>query len=181
VIQELFFASQAWASAAPGEHHGPSVHEIWFPLINFLIFAFIIVRFALPAVKGYLRSRREQVVTTLEEASARKRQAEALVNEYRSRLAALESEVAALTQSLRHDGELLRDRTVEEAKAAANKIKEDARLVADQEFNMARQKLFAEMAARAEAAARELAARHVSAADHGRLAQEFMHNIGQTR
>ena len=49
---EFLFSAQAWASSAAAEHHGPSIHEIWFPVGNFLIFAFIIVRFALPPVRG---------------------------------------------------------------------------------------------------------------------------------
>jgi hypothetical protein len=53
--------------------------------------------------------------------------------------------------------------------------------LADQEFNVARQKLLEEMAHGAEAAARESAQQNLSAADHGRLAEEFIHNIGQTR
>jgi F-type H+-transporting ATPase subunit b len=181
VIYDFIFAAQAWASEAGAEHHGPSINEIWFPLINFLIFAFIIVWFALPAVKSYLRSRREEIVVTLEEAAARKQQAENLVNDYRSRLAGLEKEVAALTQSLRQDGELLKSRLLEEARAAAAKIRDDARLLANQEFAMARQKLFAELAERAEAAARELAQANMSAADHARLADDFIQQVGQAR
>jgi F-type H+-transporting ATPase subunit b len=179
VIYDLLFAAPAWAAA--GEHHAPSIHEIWFPLANFLIYAFIIARFALPAVRNFLQARRQQVVATVEEASAKKQQAEAFVQDYRARLAGLEKEVAAISLSLRNDGELLKNRLLDEARKLAGKIKEDARLLANQEFNMARQKLLEEMADRAEAAARESARRNLSAADHGRLVEEFMQGIGQAR
>jgi F-type H+-transporting ATPase subunit b len=178
VIYDLLFSAQAWASSAAAEHHGPSINEIWFPLINFLIYAFIIARYALPPARSFLQSRRQEVVTSIEEASAKKRQAEAFVNEYRARLAGLEKEVAAILASLREDGELLKNKLLEEAKMLAVKIKEDAHLLADQEFRVARQKLLQEMADRAEAAARELARRNISAADHARLVEEFVQNIG---
>ena len=181
MIYVFSFAAEAWASSAAGEHHGPSIHDIWFPLANFLIYAFIIVRFALPAVRSFLQSRRQEVVATLEDASAKKRQAEAFVNEYRARLAVLEKEAAAILVSLRGDGELLKSRLLEEARMLAGKIKEDARLLADQEFNVARQKLLEEMADRAESAARDLAHNNLSAADQGRLVEDFIHNIGQAR
>ena len=181
IFYEFFFAAQAWASAAAGEHHGPSIHEIWFPLGNFLIYAFIIARYALPAARGFLNSRRQEVVATIEEAAAKKQQAEAFVSEYRARLAGLDNEVAALIAALRQDGELLQNKLVEEGKTLAAKIKEDARFLADQEFNMARQKLREEMADRAEAESRALAERNLSAADHGRLVEDFIQNIGQTR
>jgi F-type H+-transporting ATPase subunit b len=181
VIYDFLFAAQAWASSAAGEHHGPSIHEIWFPLANFLIYAFILVRFALPAVLSFLRSRRQEVVAAIEDASAKRRQAEAFVQDYRARLAGLEKEIAAVSVSLRQDGELLKNKLLEEANVLAGKIKEDARLLADQEFNVARQKLLEEMADRAEAAARDLARRNLSAADQGRLVEEFMQSVGQAR
>ena len=101
---EFLFSAQAWASSA-AEHHGPSIHEIWFPVGNFVIFAFIIVRYALPPVRGFLQSRRAEVLATIEELSAKNRQAETLVQDYRGRLAVLDKEVAALQASLRDDGE----------------------------------------------------------------------------
>jgi F-type H+-transporting ATPase subunit b len=181
IFYEFFFAAQAWAASGASEHHGPSIHEIWFPLGNFLIYAFIIARYALPAVRGFLNSRRQEVVATIEEASAKKQQAEAFVREYRARLAGLDNEAAAIIASLRQDGELLKNKLLEEAKTLAAKIKEDARFLADQEFNVARQKLREEMADRAEAESRALAQRNLSAADQGRLVEDFIQNIGQTR
>jgi hypothetical protein len=41
--------------------------------------------------------------------------------------------------------------------------------------------LLEEMAERAEAAARESARRNLTAADHGRLVEAFVQNIGQAR
>jgi F-type H+-transporting ATPase subunit b len=181
VIYEFFLGAQAWASAAAGEHHAPSIHEIWFPLANFLIYALILLRFGLPAVRGFLQTRRQEVVATVEAAAAKKQQAEAFVNEYRARLAGLEKEVGSIRASLREDGEILRNKLLEEARILAAKIKEDARFLADQEFNMARQKLREEMADRAEVASRELAQRHLSAADQGRLVEDFIQNIAEAR
>jgi F-type H+-transporting ATPase subunit b len=181
VIYNLFFTAQAWASSAAGEHHAPSIHDIWFPLGNFLIYAFVIARYALPPVRAFLKSRQREVLATIEETAAKKQQAEAFVEEYRARLAGLDKEVAALLASLRDDGETLKTRLLEEAKMLAARIREDARLLADQELNVARQKLLEEMADRAEAAARELAQRNISAADQERLVEEFIQNIGQAR
>jgi F-type H+-transporting ATPase subunit b len=181
VIHELFFAGQAWASSAAAEHPGPSIHEIWFPLINFLIYAFIILRFALPPVRSFLQSRREQVATTIAEGLAKKQQAEAFVMEYRARLANLEKEIAQILASLREDGELLKHRLLEEGRMLSDKIREDARLLSEQEWRMARQKLLEEMADRAEAAARELARRQLTAADQSRLVEEFIQGVGYTR
>lgn len=178
---ELFFTAQAWASSAAGEQHGPSIHEIWFPLGNFLIFAFIIARYALPPVRAFLQSRRAEVLATVEESAAKKHQAEVFVAEYRGRLANLDKEIAALQASLRDDGERAKEKLLDEALRLAAKIQEDARFLADQEVKMARQKVREEMAGRAEAAARELVQRNLSPADQGRLVDDFIQHIGQAR
>jgi len=62
-VADFFSTAQAYASAAAeAEHHTPSINDIWFPLINFLIYAFIIVKFALPLIRDFLKTRREEIV-----------------------------------------------------------------------------------------------------------------------
>ena len=176
---EIFAVAQVWASAAEAEHHAPSINDIWFPLANFLIFAFIIVRYALPLVRSFLQSRRDAVLVTVREAAAKKQRAEALVQEYRGRLARAEQESQAIVDSLRAEGEREKAKLLSEAQTLAAKIKEDARFLADQEVRIARQKIREEMAAEAEARARALVQQNLSAADQGRLIEDFIQGIGQ--
>jgi F0F1-type ATP synthase membrane subunit b/b' len=68
-----------------------------------------------------------------------------------------------------------------ETQALATKIREDARFLADQEANAARQRVRQELADRAEAAARDLVQKNIAPPDHSRLAQEFIQNIGSAR
>jgi F-type H+-transporting ATPase subunit b len=181
-VADFFSTAQAYASAAAeGEHHGPSINDIWFPLVNFLIYAFIIVKFALPLIRDFLKTRREEVVAKIAEASAKKQAAEALVRDYRSRLAGLDKEVQSLRAALREDGEREKSRLVSEALATAVKIKQDANFLADQEVKTARQKLREGMADEAEATARQLIERNISAADQIRLADDFLRSLGQSR
>jgi F-type H+-transporting ATPase subunit b len=178
---ELMGAAQAWASATEAEHHAPSINDIWFPLGNFLIFAFIIVRFAFPLVRDFLQTRREEVLTTLKEASAKKQQAEALVQDYQRRLARLDQEVQSIQTELRVEAEREGTKLLGEAQTLAAKIKEDAGFLADQEVRMARQRIREEMASQAVAAARELVQRRLSSADQVRLVDDLIQRIGQVR
>jgi F-type H+-transporting ATPase subunit b len=181
-VVEFFMTAQAWASAAAeAEHHAPSINDIWFPLANFLIYAFILVKFAFPLVRDFLKSRRDDVASTLSQASAKKQAAEALVNEYRAKLAGLDTEVQSILASLRQEGEREKNKLVSEAQATAVKIKEDANFLADQEVKMARQKLREEMAELAAATARQLVERNLSGADQNRLVDDFIQTIGQSR
>ncbi|HXG51904.1 MAG TPA: ATP synthase F0 subunit B [candidate division Zixibacteria bacterium] len=170
----------AWASAA-GEAHEPSPGGILFPAINFLLYAGVLAYYALPLVLDYLRTRREEISAALEDAAESKQRAEAALAEYRSRLARLGEEAAALQASLRTDGEREKARLLNEATALAAKIREDARFLGEQEVKVARQQIRSEMAERAAATARTLIEQHMSEADRERLVEDFMQEIGQVR
>ena len=179
-ILDLLTPAQAWA-AGGAEHHGPSINDIWFPLGNFLIYAFILVKFALPLVRDFLKTRRDEVVSTIAQAAAKKQSAQTLVSDYKVKVAGLDKEIESMRAALRDEGEREKARLVSEAAALAVKLKEDAQFLADQEVKIARQQVRQEMANQAEAAARALVQRHLSAADQNRLAEEFIQSIGQTR
>ena len=178
---DLFTAANAWASAAGAEHHTPAIGEVVFPAINFIIYAAVLYYFALPAVRNLLRSRREEIVTTIAQASAKKQQAEALVNEYRAKIARVDQEAQSIQASRRDEAEREKAKMLGEAEVMAAKVREDARFLADREVGIAREKIRGELATQAEAVARELVQRNISAADQGRLAQEFIQHIGQAR
>ena len=178
---DLFMASNAWASAAGAEHHVPTIGEVVLPAINFVIYAAVIYYFALPAVRNLLRSRREEIVTAIAQASAKKQQAEALVNEYRAKIAGVDQEVHAIQASRRAEAEREQAKMLSEAEAMAVKTREDARFLADREVIIAREMLREEVANQAETMARDLVRRNISAADQARLAQEFIQHIGQAR
>src|SRR5918999_5237478 len=90
-----FSVAEAWA-AGGAEHHSPEISGIIFPVLNFLIYAGIIYYFAVPLVRSFLKARHDEVLATVTEAAARKRRAEASVQDYRNRLAKLEQETKSI-------------------------------------------------------------------------------------
>jgi F-type H+-transporting ATPase subunit b len=180
-ILDLFATANAWASAAGAEHHTPSIGEVVLPAINFIIYAGIIYYYAVPLVRNILRSRRDDIVSTIVQASAKKQQAEAQVNEYRSKLAGVAQEVQSILVSLGQEAQREKEKIVTEAQALAARLREDARFLADREVDVARERIREELASQAEALARVLVQRNISPADQSRLAQEFLSQIGQTR
>ena len=178
---EILSVAQAWASAAEAEHHAPSITQILFPLGNFLIYAYIIKRFALPVVRDFLRSRRAEILTSIESAAQSKKQAEVVVSSYQAKLAGIQREVDAIQAELRADGEREKSKLIAEAESLAAKIRDDAVFLADQEVKTARQKIRFDMAVEAESTARELIRRHLLPGDQDRLAEDFIQSIGRTR
>ena len=177
-VLELFTAASAWASAAGAEHHTPPISDVIFPTLNFLIYVFILVKFALPLVRSFLQSRHEEVLSAITLASAKKQQAEALVRDYQTKLAGLDKETEAIQTEMRDEGEREKSKLLSEARALALKIKDDAQFLAEQEVKIARQKIREEMANHAEATARELVQSNLTAADQSRLVQDFIQDIG---
>lgn len=177
---DLVFTAQAWA-AGGGAHHETHISEVIFPAINFLIYAFIIAKYAVPPVRNLLRSRRDEVVATVAQASAKKRQAEAMVSEYRAKVAGLEDETRSIETSWREEAEKEKAKLLADGRRQAAKIKEDAEFLAEQELKVARQRIREEMAEQAAAAARLLVQRHFSAADQNRLVAQFIQDLGRAR
>ena len=101
-LWELLFQAQAWAaSGAEGEGHAASVTQLIFPLINFLIFLYLLKRYLLPFAKDYLRSRRAGIAAAVKEAEEAKQRAEALLRDYRSRIVRLDDETREIREALR--------------------------------------------------------------------------------
>jgi len=176
---DLVRLGEVWAASTSGEHHAPSINQIWFPLVNFLIFAFLIKIYVLPLVRNYLRSRRAEVLDAIKAAAANKQRAEALVQDYKARLARLNEESLAIQQGLHAEAEREKAKLLHEADALAAKVRNDARFLADQEIKVAKQQVRHEMAETAKARAIELVRRHITAADQTRLVEDFLENIGR--
>jgi len=178
---EVFSVAKAWASAAGAEHHAPDISGIIFPLLNFLIYVGVIYYFALPLVRRFLRSRRDEVVATITAAETRKQRAKALVEDYERRLANLDQEGQSIQELLKTEGEREKARLISEAELMATKIKSDAEFLAEQEIKIAKQQVLEEMAERAKVLATDLVRRHISPADQARLVEEFIQQVGQVR
>ena len=169
------------APAAAAEEHAPAIGQLLFPLINFLIFVYLLKRYALPLARDYLKSRREQVIAALKESGESKRRAEALVHDYKSRLQRIDQEARGIRDALKAEGEREKARLMAEAAEAAARIKADADFLTEQETKLARQELRREIARAAQAAAGKIVQDNLTAADRRRMVEEFLSEVGGTR
>jgi len=184
IFLDLFTTAQLWASEAAShgaEHHAPPITDVIFPALNFLIYAFIIFKYAIPPIRSFLQSRRAEVIATVAQVSAKKAAAQALVAEYKAKLAAVDQQLQSLHATLTAEGERDKAKLLADASVMAAKINDDVRILADQEVKMARQKIREEMAIQAEATARALLQRNLAVDDQNRLAEEFIQSIGQAQ
>lgn len=178
----ILFLAEALAAPPPGvEGHAASVTQLIFPLINFLIFLYLVKRFLFPFLRDHLRSRREEILAALKEADEGRERAEVLGRDYRGRLGRLDEETKEIREALRAEGVRERAKLLSEAEDIAVKIKADADFIAEQEVKMARVQVREEMARIAQAAAEKVVQSHLTSADQRRLVEEFVRGVEQVR
>ena len=179
-LLELFSLVPAWA-AEEAAHEAPAISELLFPLLNFVLYVYLIKRWVIPGVLDFLRARRQQVLTSIEGATESKQKAEAIVKDYKARLDRSAEEIQEIEVLFQTEGEREKTKLLEEGERLVAKIKEDAALLAEHEVKVARQRIREEMADRAEVTAKELIQRYLSPADQSQLFADFIQNIGQVR
>jgi F-type H+-transporting ATPase subunit b len=177
----VLFLLRAAPAIAAEEEHAASIGELTFPLINFLIFLYLIKRFALPLVRDYFKGRHTAIADAVREANEARERADALVRDYRNRLAQLGQEIQAIREALRADGEKEKARLLAEADEVRARINADADFLADQEARLARQELRREIVGAARAAAEKLVKDDLTAADQKRIVSDFLSEVGAAR
>jgi F-type H+-transporting ATPase subunit b len=181
LLPALFLALICAAPAVAAEEHAASINELVFPLINFLIFLYLIKRFLLPVAREHLRGRREEIASAVKEADEARKQAEAMLSDYKNRLARLNEETKSILDAFRAEGEREKSKLLTEADELGKRLNADADLLTEQEIRSARQELRREIARAARAAAERLVQENLDAADRQRLLADFLSEVGEAR
>ncbi|MFQ5916383.1 MAG: hypothetical protein ACE5I0_01080 [Candidatus Binatia bacterium] len=177
---ELILSAQVWAASSTGaEAHSAPITHLIFPLINFLIFFYLLKRFLIPLIKNHLRTRREGILNAVKTADEDKERAEAVLRDYRGRLTRLDEETKEIRETLRTEGEREKAKLLREAEELALKIRGDANFLAQQEEKVARQQLREEIARKAQEAAERAIRANIRATDQERLIDEFLVGVGE--
>lgn len=162
------------------EHGGPppGVGDLFWPVLNFALFAWLVTRFLGAGIREYFRARTERLRDELAAGVRARAEAEAL----RGRLTRDVADLPALRERLRSDLRAAAERVQEEllagGRAAAARIRQDARLVAEQELAAAGATLRAELIDEAVRRAVELIRGVTRPEDQERFVREFVAAAG---
>jgi F-type H+-transporting ATPase subunit b len=132
----LLVAEPALAASA-GDGHGFPWAAFITSLINLAIFVAIIYKFAGGNIAEFFKNRRETLVHDLEEARKLREEADARLEEYTTRLDALEDERKRLLEEYHEQGEREKKRIIADAKRQVEKMRSDAETTIDQEIKKA--------------------------------------------
>lgn len=176
--------SLATAAYAAEEGHGGAHHvaanpfwALFYGAINLLIFLWVLARFALPAVRDFVRNRHRQVVEALEAAAAAKAAALKLQAEWESRLAQFERSVAEMRAQARQDAERDRERILAAAHKTAAAIRKDAELAAAYEGRRTQEQVRAGLVREALRLAEDAARTRLTEEDQQRFVTEFVKQV----
>ena len=114
------------ATLLAGGGHGPSLSIEGFYLIDFLVFAGILVFALRKPLAQFITNRRETLTAEIAEAQKLRQEAEAKLADYNARLESLEDEIARVMEEARTSAENERARILDDANATAERMTRDA-------------------------------------------------------
>lgn len=178
----LLVILSSFVYASGGEHHadgGVLLKDFLYRVLNFSIVVAILVYFLTKPLKKGLAGRREEIEKALSEAKKAKEDAEAKFAEYDRKLAQATEEIAEISDAIRREGELEKQKIIANAKAMAKQIEQDAGKAAELEVAKARQVLQREAVQLAVGIAEELLKKNFTKDDDARLIDEYMQKVGE--
>jgi F-type H+-transporting ATPase subunit b len=173
------FANEGGGEAHGGGHGGAAQwKDFMWRCIDFAALVLIMVWAVKKAdMKKALADRQAGIDKALREADEMKSAAEKKFAEYNARLAQANKEAEELQKIIREDGLAEKARIVAEAKVAAERIKDQAKVMADQEIARARTELRAEASHLAVQLAEQTLKGAMGQADQDRLVGEYLTKV----
>jgi F-type H+-transporting ATPase subunit b len=178
----LFILAPVAAFAAGGGGHADSgavLKDFIYRCFNFALMVGLLAYFVTKPIRKGLKGRTEEIEKTLADAESAKAAAEAKHKEYSDKLAKATEEIAGITEAIRREGELERDKIIAAAKDMADKIEREADNKAAGVVAKARIELREEASRLAVELAEDMLKKQVSADDQKRLVEEYMQKMGE--
>lgn len=178
---------------AHGDGHGEVHHEVgafgeplWFGIpsgiwhfINFVVLFGVLAFLVRKALVASVRAKREVTAKGIEEATKLREEMRKKFEDYDQRMRTIDERMNTIVADAKSEAEMEKAKMVADATALGVRIREDAKLIADQEIARAKRELQDEQIARAAELAEGILRTTVTKEDQARLADEFMSRVGE--
>lgn len=175
-LSALLIATDVFAAGEGGGGEGVWKDFAW-RVLNTAILAGFLYWLLADKIKEFFVGRRESVRIALEQAATAKEEAEKKHKEYTEKLERATEEIAGIAEMIKAQGLAEKNRILEEAKKAAEKMKEDTSIRFEQELKHAGYLLRAEAVKLSVEMAEELLKRNITAADHDALVKDYLDKV----
>ncbi len=172
----LVISGTAWA-AGGGEGGHTSIKDLLWPFVNFVLLVILLYKLSWAKIKDFFTGRREEIKISLEEAVAAKEAAEKKFKEYSDRLTKATGEITGISDMIKAQGQVEKEKIVESAKVAAVKMKEDAQARMEQDLKAASNSLRAEAAELSVKLAEDMLEKTVKEKDHETMVKDFLNRM----
>ncbi len=173
----LIMVVDVFAASGGGESHGIEWKDFAWRMMNFVILAGLLYWLMAKKVKEFFSGRRDEIKLALEQAQAAKEEAEKKYKEYNAKLEKATEEIAGISDMIKSQGLVEKERIIADAKKAAEKMKEDTQARVEQEMKKAGNMLRAEAVKLSVEMAEELLKRNIQAADHDVLVKDYLDKV----
>jgi len=150
------------------------VYDLVMRWINFLILAFLLVKFGRKPLMNFLKGQRFDLAREIDELKEQKTTAEARLKEIQGELEQSNARFVELTERIIRDGERRKEELIEEARLESQIMLESAQQKIASRFIRARQRLRSEIVDSAIDKALERLPALVNDADNERLIQDYI-------
>ena len=178
LLAMLLVSTYAWAAGdAAHSEHGPAIFSLVWPLANFSLFSFLILRIYRRSVVPLLRDRQISVTQALQESAEKLGNAEQELERVKCSLADISELQAEVVERLERDGQQQSAEIVRNAEAAAERSENDAVRRISGELRKAEEEVRREVIARATELARARLKDGLSDDDDSRLRRETVLSV----
>jgi len=150
-------------------------------IINFAVFAYVLVRFGKKPVQEALSKRKESIMKDMNAAQKMKADAQERLATYEEKLRHIDSEIERIRKDFREQGERERERIQKDAEEKREMMLKDAAFMIEQEAKQMRINLTQETVEAAMVAAQQLLERSVTTSDHDREAERFLTSFATSK
>ncbi len=173
----FWMVSRVVAADDPAQWEYRNQWDLAWRIINFLIIAFVIVRFGKEPLRKFLSGRSQEIDREFKTANRLKEDAEQEYQEILAEVSRVDEQIAELCRVIESQGEMQKKRILEEANATAQRLIAEAEAHVDFELRKARHHLKDELVDMAIALAEEKIRKKISRKDQQALAEEYIRKL----
>jgi F-type H+-transporting ATPase subunit b len=190
VLALLALSCLAYASGGgEGGHGAPAGPTFWgipttkwwdllWRTLNFAVLLIVLVKVLSKPIANGLHARQQAIKEQFNDLEARKAEADKAYQTYEEKLASIDTEINDIVQSAINQGEVEKERIINEANRAAEDIKRQAEMAIQHELAEAKLKLREEVANQAVVMAEELIRKNLQEKDQVKLIEDYLAKVG---
>ena len=178
ILPIVFTSAMAYASGGGEEVDSKAIwKDFGWRMLNFALLVWFLYWAIAKKAKEFFAGRRENIKTALAEAIAEKEEAERKFKEYSTRLDKATEEMNSIIETIKAQGQVEKEKIIEDAKKAAEKIKEDAKMRIEQEFKSAVSELRIEAVQLSVQMAEEILKKNITPEHHEYMVKDYLDKV----